>query len=28
LIRQGWRYFRLLRRLGGHDEPLAAMGDD
>jgi hypothetical protein len=28
LIRQGWRYFRLLRRLGGHDEPLAAMNDD
>ncbi|KAL3487510.1 hypothetical protein BJX62DRAFT_228021 [Aspergillus germanicus] len=28
LIRQGWRYFRLLRRLVGHDEPLAAMGDD
>ncbi|KAJ0417254.1 hypothetical protein BJY00DRAFT_303536 [Aspergillus carlsbadensis] len=28
LIRQGWRYFRLLRRLGGHDEPLTALGDD
>jgi hypothetical protein len=28
LIRQGWRYFRLLRRLGGHVEPLTAMGED
>ncbi|KAL2857214.1 hypothetical protein BJY01DRAFT_261910 [Aspergillus pseudoustus] len=28
LIRQGWRYFSLLRRLGGHGEPLAILDDD
>ncbi|KAL5047903.1 hypothetical protein BDW71DRAFT_205863 [Aspergillus fruticulosus] len=27
LIRQGWRYFRLLKRLGGDDTPLAVLGD-
>ncbi|KAL4994477.1 hypothetical protein BDV10DRAFT_203805 [Aspergillus recurvatus] len=27
LTRQGWRYFRLLRRLGGYGEPFAAPGD-
>ncbi|CEL04015.1 hypothetical protein ASPCAL05149 [Aspergillus calidoustus] len=28
LIRQGWRYFWLLRRLGGLDEPHTARGED
>ncbi|KGO45019.1 hypothetical protein PEX1_050500 [Penicillium expansum] len=28
LIRQGWRYFRLLKRLGGDDNPLADSGTD
>ncbi|KAL2816538.1 hypothetical protein BJX63DRAFT_138661 [Aspergillus granulosus] len=28
MTRQGWRYFCLLRRLGGHDEPLAVLEDD
>jgi hypothetical protein len=27
LIRQGWRYYRLLKRLGGDDNVLAVSGD-
>ncbi|KAL3471510.1 hypothetical protein BJX99DRAFT_23619 [Aspergillus californicus] len=27
LLRQGWRYFQLLKRLGRDDQPLAVLGD-